>query len=103
MNYVEAEEYINTKFIPTIRSIFIDEYPDTFIKSKTEDIEIYNSSNGNMYSWYMLIINSLYKLSIPVKYSEYYGTNDYTWVIMMYNDLEKSNNKMKWFIENLSA
>ena len=102
MTHREAGKFLEEKFFPLIEKRFIEKWPDTFVKSLTLDEELYNNSNGTMYTYYLAIKNSLCRLPDVSKYKKSKDdmiNSNYSYVNDMYDDFEKTDDIAGWFME----
>ena len=78
MNYNEAHNFMLNTFIPEIKNKFIETWgKDVFLHNNTTDKEVYYSTNGSMYGWYIEICNSLLKLPETIKYKSSRDEHDF--------------------------
>lgn len=99
MTYDEAREFVENTFAPEIRNVFLEIWPDIFVRSRTLDKQIYDKSNGHMYEWYFMILNKLQNLpETPCIYEFQFNDNGYDYIQKMYNDFKQSKDKLKFLL-----
>ncbi len=104
MHYREAQGFILNEFLPLISKRFEERWPDTFTKCQTHDKEVYETSNGSMYSYYNAIVNSIMSLPETPKYGRpETDRNDCSFVRIMYDDFAAVpvSEVPGWLMENV--
>ena len=96
------------RLIKILHKRFLETYPETFIKSKTLDAEVYKNANGAMYSWYIVFINSFneYRLEGEYKHTSediINNVNHQTKVDKFLNDLSEVDNWIEFLIRYMPS
>lgn len=104
MDYLDAQKEFD-RFSKILNKKFINSYPDTFIKCSTKNKEEYESANGCMYSWFILLLNAFSKFNFSSKYSQTKDeliNSNWSCIKRFVDDLEKEENWQKFIIENIN-
>ena len=103
MNYKEANRLVNAS-TALVAEKFEEVYPDTFVKCKTIDPEMYRNANPCMYSWYMSVIRGINELNFSPQYSqtlEEAMEGDWSCVERFFDDLKEAEDALHFLIENV--
>ncbi|MDD5649092.1 MAG: hypothetical protein PHF86_01555 [Candidatus Nanoarchaeia archaeon] len=103
MNYLDAQKE-EDRFNKILHNKFINNYPDTFIKNSTRNKEEYDSANGCMYSWFIILINAFSHFNFSPKYSQTKNeiiNSDWSCVKRLVDDFEKEDNWQSFIIEHI--
>lgn len=89
------------RFIMILHEKFEETFPDTFVKCRTLDKDLYDSSNGSMYSWYMTFVNCFSGSSLEGKYKRTREDmiNSVNHVDEFLSDLQKEKHWIKFLVE----
>lgn len=105
MKYYAAQEFIRDKFYGLISERLCEIYGDIFVHNTTTDKEIYENTNGNQYSFYIVTCNKIMDtISTPsINYMKLYRSdpNNHPHIQKMYDDFKLTSEPLKWLIENI--
>lgn len=104
MEGVSYNDLNHSKFVKILHKKFLTSYPDTFLKNNTNDKDIYESANGAMYSWYIMIVQKFSFHNLSSSYSktkEELIKSNHTNIQRFLDDFEKSENWQEFLFKNV--